>query len=233
MRQTQPAKLEKVLERTRLFGRPDVTDMEASIEAFFRRVPGKARYPTGREKDLYAPFAYILLSEPAIIPALLHELGTPAALVLQKRLGDVWRAHRVSTVRRDRGTHWKDPHCLPGGAGKGAIADVVILLNPSFDNGKQVSADALLYFELKSTDRRSHDPTQISAHLAALAANAPTNGFLGAVGGRPVQETHRQWLGHVSLSTFLAISERVASDKILSADIRTLRRKLQNENALA
>ncbi len=238
-RSTGTTKLEKVLERVRLVNR---RKMEASAKDFFRRVPGKAPYPTGREKDLYAEFAHILLSEPAtVIPALIHALGAPATLDIERRLAGTWRAYRVTawrayrvtTVRRDRGTHWKAPHCFPGCAGEGAISDVVLLLNPSFHGGEQVNADLLLYFELKSSDKRRQDREQIDSHLSALAAKAPSNGFLGAVGGRPLQVTHPQWLGHVSLSTFLEVSERATTGKSqLSADIRKLRQRLQSNNAL-
>ncbi len=215
--------------------------MKASVVDFFRRVPSgqKSRprwvpemYPTGSEKELYPEFAHILLSCPGVmVPALLGLFRTPVAQrLLQAPLTGSWRAYRLSTVRLEKGVRWTGPICFPGAAGYGAIADVGFFLNPSYDgaDGKQVRADKILYFEIKSADHHSHKASQLQAHLEALERETPPGvGFLAAVGGRRTSLDHPRWLGHVTLDSFLrgmyqaAVAELANSR--LAAEIEELR----------
>jgi hypothetical protein len=218
-----------------------LSSMEESVVDFFRRLPSgpkskprwtPAMYPTGSEKELYAEFAYILLSAPQVtIPALLQLFQTsPVQLLENASMPGHWRAYRLSTVRLERGLRWTGPMCFPGAAGQGGIADVGLFLNPSYHgaDGRQVQADALLYFEIKSADHHSHKVSQLEAHLEALEQETAVGvGFLAAVGGRRVHVQHPRWLGHVTLDDFLRRMNEVAmvelSNVSLAAEIEELR----------
>ncbi len=207
--------------------------MEESVTDFHRRVPSKGRRHA--EKDLWAQFAYIILSKPnQTIPLLVKQLGSPKAQQLHGRLDGTWHAYRVSTIHRDRGKG--EPRCFPGCAGKGGIADVkggipdvLLLLNPDYSRGKQVTADLFLYFELKSSDDRSRlTASQLNRYLAALSSEIPARGFLGAIGGpRPPIRSHSQWLGHITLTEFFELAADFVVSTSLADEIRALQKKLQ------
>jgi hypothetical protein len=234
------SRLERRLRPLELVALPS---MEESVVDFFRRRPSGPRskprwtpamYPKGSEKELYAEFAYIVLSAPqATIPALLRMCERTSATQLANALTPgVWRAYRLSTVRLDRGVRWSGPMCFPGAAGHGGIADVGLFLNPSYDGAqrRQLGADLIIYFEIKSSDHHSHKVSQLQAHLEALDEETPAGvGFLAAVGGRPVRVQHRRWLGHVSLDGFLQGMSQVAgaelSDARLASEVDELRRR--------
>ena len=213
--------------------------MRDSVADYYRRVrsrPGvwsPKMYPTGTEKELYAQFAHILLSNPPeTIRTLLELYDTDPAKNLRSRVLDGrWQAYRVSNRRRDPGSRLKkvkSPLIFPGGAGQGGIADVVLLLNPCFvDDSRQIRADLLLYFELKSSDHHRQDKNQLRAHLAALSRSSlARNAFLAGIGGRPVELQHARWLGHSTLGRFLQAMSRVAianaSNRCLAGDIKHL-----------
>lgn len=186
-------------------------------------------YPRGIEKELYAQFAYIVLSNPAtVIAALFEEFKSPvAAKLLGRPLIGSWRAYRVSRVRRDRGTRWRDPLILPGCAGRGAIADVALLLNPSFaGDQKQVSADLSLYFELKSRDRHRQEAGQLRSHLQAIESD-PAAGevYLAGIGGKCSELQHSRWIGHISLDQFFTAVSRVSENEgVLAGEISEVKR---------
>jgi hypothetical protein len=239
-----PTKLKQRVQYLRLLV---LKSMEESVIDFYHRVPSK----NGRrhtEKDLWAQFAYILLSEPdRMIPMLVAKLGSPAAQRLDGRLTGTWHAYRVSTVSRDRGTRWKDPYCFPGCGPRsirpvmrtekgGGIPDVLLLLNPDYSRGKQVAADLFLYFELKSMERSSLTPRQLNRYLAAIKSEIPSNGFLGAIGGRRPKpdelDDDQRWLGHLSLADFFDSTLRAAvscRQKTLAHEIRALQKRLQDK----
>jgi len=118
--------------------------------------------------------------------------------------------------------------CFPGAAGRGAIADVGLFLNPFYGGAHgQLQAEVMLYLEVKSQDRYAHKDSQLKAHLAALEQETPNGvGFLAAIGGKPVQIEHPRWLGHTTLRRFLTTAEQVASAELghasLAEEIRAL-----------
>jgi hypothetical protein len=209
--------------------------MRSSVEDFYRRVPSGPKsdpkwtpemYPNGTEKELYPQIAHILLSAPEVyIPTLLDLLGAPAAQeLLETDLSGQWKAYRMSTVRLEKPVRWTDPMCFPGGAGEGGIADVGLFLNPTFDGkgGKQLRAERIVYFEIKSADRYSYQQSQLLSHLSALEEQTEEGvGFLAAIGGRFVAIEHPRWLGHVSLTQFLSTTARAARSEPEDEDLAT------------
>ena len=118
--------------------------------------------------------------------------------------------------------------CFPGGAGKGAIADIGFFHEPTFDDEReQIVGDPILYFEVKSADHHRHRASQLESHLSALEADAgAVPAYLGTIGGRPVDVPHPRWLGHVSLDAFFEITHSVAEvedDVELASQIADLR----------
>lgn len=212
--------------------------MRDSVADYYRRVrsrPGvwsPERYPTGTEKELYAQFAHILLSNPnETIPTLLDLYDTDPAKDLRSRVLDgTWQGYRVSNRCLYHGSRLKkvkSPLILPGGAGQGGIVDVVLLLNPRFVDSRQIRADLLLYFEIKSSDLHRQDKHQLRKHLAAISRSSlARNAYLAGIGGRPVELQHRRWLGHSTLGRFLQVMYRVAisnaGNRGLARDIKHL-----------
>jgi hypothetical protein len=200
--------------------------MRASVKDYYRRKPSRAergsahQYATGSEKELYPEIAHILLSSPGVmLPELLRLLQTDAARrLLRSSFAGPWRAYRLSTVRPNRG--WKGPRCFPGAAGKKAIADLGLFLDPSYDGPKQIRARRLLYFEIKSSDRHRHEVRQLRAHLKALdQETGPGIGFLAAIGGAFVELQHPRWLGHTTLESFLRRTLAAAQMEIRDATL--------------
>lgn len=213
-------RLERTVARLELL---PLATIEESVSDFYRRCPSGTRsnplwtpdsYPTGSEKELYPEIGHIVLqAAEATIPTLLRLLGSPAALALvEQSLTGTWRGFRISTVRVARDGDWSTTLCFPGGAGRGGIADIGFFLDPNFEaDGRQIRAKAILYLEVKWADRVPHQRSQIEAHLDALARDpGATGGYLGAIGGRPVEIDHPRWLGHVSLEGFFRGMQEVA-----------------------
>ena len=210
--------------------------VEESVASLYERVPSGSKskprwtpedYPTGSEKELYAEFGYVMLSDPlATVPALLDSLGSaPFDLLRQISLVSRWRAFRISTVR----AHREVPICFPGGSGEGGIADVGLFGDPLIDASlHQMWGAPILYFELKSQDRHAHKRSQILSHLKALESSSAGPTYLGAVGGRPIKIKHPRWIGHISLDRFFETVREVAEsqrDAYLCSEIDLLRRR--------
>ena len=222
--------LEQRVEDLRLLA---LETMRDSVTDFFGRVKSHEgvwsvdRYPTLTEKELYAQFGHILLPNPRkTISALLALYDTiPATNLTSRTLHGKWRAYRVSTRHLELGSRrrkQKEPLIFPGAAGQGGITDVVLLLNPSYPDGaKQIRADLLLYFELKSRDHHRHQTSQMKAHLAALSRNnLARNAFLASVGGKPIYDiSHRRWLGHATLDRFFEAMMRVTATNVQGAGL--------------